>query len=388
MALLTTPLFKYLDDQEDQMLELLAMLVNIDSGSYDKSGIDRVILILKEKFGELGFDAEVITQAERGNHLLARKHGTSSRRLLLIGHCDTVFEAGTAIQRPFRMDGSRAYGPGVADMKGGLTVMMFALGAIRMIAPSVWNDLGFTVIVNSDEEISSPTSRQIIEAEASQANAICVLEPARPGGEYVTQRKGHGTFYLSITGKSAHAGVDPESGASAIHELCKKGISIQALNNYKSGLTVNIGVVRGGTRPNVVADSAVAEIDVRITALDEGEWISGELTKIAAEVDTPGTHSELTGAIEFPPMPRNENTMQLFRLVQQAGAELGLTLRDISTGGVSDGNYASQYAPTCDGMGPQGGGFHSPDEYIELPTLLERTKILARFITLWHASAK
>ena len=387
MTSLATSLFTFLDDQENHLIDLLSSLVNIDTGSYDKPGIDLVINILKEKFDQLGFDTEEITLAERGNHLLARKRGSSGRKLLLLGHCDTVFEAGSAKQRPFRIDGKRAYGPGVADMKGGLTAMIHALDAVRRKAPDVWDDLGITVIINSDEEISSATSRPIIESEAKHANAICVLEPARPGGEYVTQRKGHGTFRLQINGKSAHAGVDPQAGASAIHELCKKAVGIQALNNYESGLTVNIGVVRGGTRSNVVAESAEAEIDVRITTSDEGEWISNELNRIATQVYTPGTHSELSGAIEFPPMPRNENNLQLFRLVQQAGAELNLTLNDTSTGGVSDGNYASQYAPTCDGMGPQGGGFHSPNEYIELPSLLERTKVLARFITLWHASA-
>lgn len=380
------PLFDFLDTQEGQMLTLLGTLVNIDSGSYFKAGIDRVILLLKERFDKLGFETEIIELTERGNHLVARKRGRSGRRLLLLGHCDTVFDEGTAARRPFRIEGARAYGPGVVDMKGGLTGMIYALAALKTAASDVWDDLGITAIVNSDEEISSRSSRAIIEAEARRADAICVLEPARPGGEYVTQRKGSGTFHLRVSGKSAHAGMNPELGASAIHELLKKAAAIQALNNMSPGLTVNIGVIRGGTRPNVVADFAEAEIDVRVQTVEDANQISAQLRKIAAEPGIPGTQTELTGEVEFPPMQRTQAILDLFELVQRAGKELGLNLQHVATGGASDGNYASQFAPTCDGMGPQGGGQHSPDEYLEVPTLLERSKVLARFITLWHAS--
>lgn len=384
----TKSLYEYLDGQESQMVALLESLVNIDSGSYDKSGIDQVILLLRQQVEKLGLETQLIDLPDRGNHLVARKHGSSSRTVLLLGHCDTVFPIGTVSQRPFRIAGGRAYGPGVADMKGGLVVLIYALAVIKAKRPNVWKDLGFSVVFNSDEEIGSPTSRAIIETEASRAGAICVLEPARPNGEYVTQRKGHGTYLLRITGKSAHAGSQPELGASAIHELCRLGSEIQALNDPVSGITVNIGVIRGGIRPNVVADLAEAEIDVRIPKNEDGERIESALRKIAAETRIPGTTAEINGAIDFPAMPRTEGAIHLFELVRKAGLELGLDLKHIATGAASDANYASQYAPTCDGMGPQGDGTHSQNEFIIVSTLVERAKVLARFIILWFEAAE
>jgi len=379
-------LLEYLDNHESSMIAMLETLVNIDSGSYDKPGIDQVIQLMKEYYDQLGFLTEIIDLPERGNHLVARKPGHSNRKLLFLGHCDTVFEMGTASLRSFRVEGNRAYGPGVADMKGGLTVMAYALRAVKEKYPDIWDDINFTVVINSDEEISSLTSREIIEEESRSTNAICVLEPARAGGEYVTQRKGHGTFRIQVTGKGAHSGVAPEQGASAVHELCHKVLAIQALSKPDYSLTVNIGVIHGGTRPNVIADFAKAEIDVRITSEEQGDQITKTINDIASEPGIPGTRTKVRGKIEFPPMVRTKASLRLFKMVQLAGEELGLELDHIDTGGASDGSYASKYAPTCDGMGPQGGGYHSLDEYIELPTLLERTKVLARFVTIWHSA--
>jgi glutamate carboxypeptidase len=266
-------------------------------------------------------------------------------------------------------------------MKGGLVVLVFALAAVKDRCPSVWEDLGFQLyliaMMNLDHQ------PPIIEAEADRAGAVCVLEPARPSGEYVTQRKGHGTYILRITGKSAHAGSQPELGASAIHELCRMGTEIQALNNLVPGLTVNIGVIRGGIRPNVVADLAEAEIDVRIPNNEDGDRIESDLKRIASACQIPGTTAEITGEIDFPAMPRTETAVHLFELVKKAGLELGLDLKHIATGAASDANYASRYAPTCDGMGPQGDGTHSKNEFIIVSSLVERAKVLARFITLW-----
>ena len=366
------------------MVALLERLVNTDTGSYDKPGIDQAILLIREHLDALAFNTQIIDFPDRGNHLLARKPGRSERVMMLLGHCDTVFPAGTAAERPFRIEGSRAHGPGVADMKGGLVVLIHALAAVKNTQPDVWDDLGFLVIINSDEELSSATSRGMIETEAKQAGAICVLEPARPGGEYVTQRKGHGYYTLRVTGKSAHAGSQPELGASAIHELCQMGTKIQALTDFATGLTLNIGVIRGGIRPNVVADFAEAEIDVRIRKIEDAELVEQALREIAANHRIPGTRAELRGMIDWPPMQQTAANLRLFELVQRAGSELGLELKHTSTGAASDGNYASQFAPTIDGMGPRGDGTHSPNEFIELPTLVERAKVLARFITLWR----
>ena len=237
-------------------------------------------------------------------------------------------------------------------------------------------------MVNGDEEIASPTSRPLIEAAAQAADLVCVLEPARVNGEYVTQRKGVGTYTLQVTGKAAHAGARPEDGASALHELLRKLNAVLDLPR-PDGFTLNVGVVRGGIRPNVVADLAEAEIDVRAPTPADVDWIDAAMRRIAAETHVPGTTTVLGGGVEFPPMPRTAASLALFELVRQAGAEQGLTLEHTATGGGSDGNYASQFAPTLDGMGVRGGGAHSADEFIYVDSLVERAQVLARFLELW-----
>lgn len=377
-------LYDYIAGQYDEMLALLETIVNVDSGTYDKPGIDQVARILAGRVSALGLDTELILQPVRGDHVLGRKTGRSPLKVLFVGHCDTVFGAGTVALRPFRKDDQRAYGPGVVDMKGGLVAMLTALAGLKTTQPQMWDDLGITIVINSDEEIASPTSRPIIEAEAKKADLVCVLEPARPGGEVVSQRKGAGTYYLRIKGKAAHAGLRPQDGASAIHELCQKVTAILALQPPE-GVTINVGVIRGGTRSNVVSDAAEAEIDVRVPTLADGDWVEAALQGITAHTHVAGTRSELSGGVGFPPMPRTETIMGLFRLAQQAAAEVGITLDHIATGGGSDGNYASQFAPTLDGLGVHGAGAHTEDEFIWLESLVQRSQILARFLTLWYA---
>lgn len=380
-------LFDFIDRNQPGMFSLLESLVNIDSDSYDKEGPDRVTGLMAERLAALGLTVEFHRQTERGDHMVARKPGRNGRNILLLGHSDTVFPRGTAAERPFRVEGDHAYGPGVADMKGGLVVLLYALAAIRAGAPETWAELGCTVVINSDEELSSPTSQGLIAVEAARSQAICVMECAREGGEYVTERKGVGTFCLRVIGKSAHAGVRPEAGANAINDLCRRLLAIQDLAEPARGMTVNTGVIRGGTRPNVVPDLAEAEIDVRFTRAEDAERITAAIRRIAEQPGAPGIRVELSGGVEFPPLERTEASLRLFGLVQAAGRELGLGLDHVTTGGASDGNCASQYAPVIDGMGPRGGRDHSPDEYIDLPSLAERAKVLARFITLWHGAA-
>ncbi len=369
-------------DRRDQMLARLEVLVNIDSGTFNKPEVDRAARTMAGWLAELGLDTELFPQSERGDHVVARKVGTEGRMVLLVGHCDTVFPAGEAARRPFRREGERAFGPGIYDMKGGLVVMMAALAALKAAAPATWDALGLIVVVNGDEEIASPTSRPLIEAAAQAADLVCVLEPARVNGEYVTQRKGVGTYTLQVTGKAAHAGARPEDGASALHELLRKLNAVLDLPR-PDGFTLNVGVVRGGIRPNVVADLAEAEIDVRAPTPADVDWIDAAMRRIAAETHVPGTTTVLGGGVEFPPMPRTAASLALFELVRQAGAEQGLTLEHTATGGGSDGNYASQFAPTLDGMGVRGGGAHSADEFIYVDSLVERAQVLARFLELW-----
>jgi len=373
-------LLEYIDSKEAEMLEFLKKLVNIDSGSYDKAGVDQVGDVLAERLGALDFGVQRSPQKEYGDHVIGHKPGAGNQRILFIGHMDTVFPAGTVQKRPFRVEGDRAFGPGVMDMKGGITCLVYALDALKSTVPDTYNQITMDVVFNSDEELLSPTSKPIIENCAKQAHAACVFEPARPGGEYVIQRKGVGKYIMTVAGRAAHAGAQPEDGRSAIGELAHKIIALHALTDAASGTNVNVGVIRGGERPNIIADQAYAEIDIRVVDLQTAESIDQRIREIAAARTVPDTRCQLSGGMQFPPMLPTEKSTRLFETLQKAGRVLGLQLRGIATGGGSDGNNAAQFAPTLDGMGPRGGGAHSDREYLEIATLAERAKVTALFL--------
>ncbi len=378
-------IIRALDSREGEMLDLLERLVNIDSGSYLKAGVDRVADIIAPKLRELGFEVERLAQPDFGDHLLARKGGSSAKRLLCIGHMDTVFPDGEAKRRPFRIEGDKAYGPGIIDMKGGIVVLLYSLQALMEADPDLYRSLDLVLLFNSDEEVLSPTSTPYIVREAKASDTVCVLEPARPKGQVVIKRKGVGKYCLTVHGKAAHAGVQPELGISAIEELARTILELHALTDFEDGLTVNVGVIKGGSRSNVIAEHAYAEIDVRAVDQTQIDRVQEEFGRICRP-HREGIRMELTGGIDFPPMLKTQRSLELLRLVQEAGRELSVDIDGIPTGGGSDGNHASQYAPTIDGLGPQGTGAHSPDEILIVPTLLERSKILALFIEKWQRS--
>ena len=378
-------IIRALDSREGEMLDLLERLVNIDSGSYLKAGVDRVADIIAPKLRELGFEVERLAQPDFGDHLLARKGGSSAKRLLCIGHMDTVFPDGEAKRRPFRIEGDKAYGPGIIDMKGGIVVLLYSLQALMEADPDLYRSLDLVLLFNSDEEVLSPTSTPYIVREAKASDTVCVLEPARPKGQVVIKRKGVGKYCLTVHGKAAHAGVQPELGISAIEELARTILDLHALTDFEDGLTVNVGVIKGGSRSNVIAEHAYAEIDVRAVDQTQIDRVQEEFGRICRP-HREGIRMELTGGIDFPPMLKTQRSLELLRLVQEAGRELSVDIDGIPTGGGSDGNHASQYAPTIDGLGPQGTGAHSPDEILIVPTLLERSKILALFIEKWQRS--
>jgi glutamate carboxypeptidase len=373
-----------LDDWRDEQIDFLARLVNQDSGTDDRDDVNQVGDMLAAPLTDLGFTVTRVTPDRYGDHLVGVKPGTGPRRFLFVGHFDTVFPAGTARERPFRIDGARAHGPGVYDMKGGLAALLFALRAHKEAATSAWAETGITVVFNSDEERLSPTSRQLIEAEARRAHSVAILEPARPGGEYVMGRKGAGTFRLEVDGKSSHAGLQPEMGASAIWDLAQKIAELSALTDFEAGTTVNVGVIQGGTRPNVVADHARAEIDLRVWTPEDAERTITAMKTIAARIHVPGTRARFSGRILFPPWPPGlPGTERLVAIMREAGREIGLDVKAIRTGASSDGNHTSAVAPTIDGLGPQGSRAHSEEEFILLPTLLERSKMIALFLDRW-----
>lgn len=362
-----------------EMLSLLKALVNIDSGSYYKEGVDRVGRMLTNAFKQIGFKVAIFKQERYGDHLLFTHPHAFDPKILLVAHMDTVFPVGTAAARPFQLIGTRAYGPGVIDMKGSLVACLYAIKAlVGAQSPAVKQ---VAVLMTSDEEIGAPSGREIIEKIGVGKKAVLVMEPARKDGSLVTARRGGGRYTLNVTGRAAHSGVEPEKGRSAIEELAHKIMKLHALSDYESGISVNVGVIEGGTAVNTVADRAKAKVDIRISRLEQAEPLDRDIRRICGTPDVDGTTIELKGGITRPPMERNAQTVALFQLIQQVASTIGLELTETATGGSSDASFTSALGiPTIDGMGPVGGFPHSEKEYLRVDTMQERTLLLAKVI--------
>jgi glutamate carboxypeptidase len=368
----------HLQAQEAAMLERLAALVAHESPSGDKPALDALARRLAARLGELGALVSVIANEEGGDHVRARWPAADAADarppVLVLGHFDTVWPCGTLAAMPFHVDQGRAYGPGSFDMKAGLVLLEFAIEAIHALGCPLGRPI--VVLWTSDEEIGSPGSRLLIEAEARRAAYVLVLEPPLSGGALKTARKGVGRFQLFVDGKPAHAGVEPEKGVSAVLELAHQVLRLQALGNPTAGTTINIGVVRGGTVANVVAAQAAADIDVRAATRDDALRIETALRAIAPVV--PGAHVRMAGGFNRPPMERSPGSAALFGQVRTIGKELNLDLGEGSTGGGSDGNFtAALGVPTLDGMGALGAGAHAVDEHVLVTPLAERAALLA-----------
>jgi glutamate carboxypeptidase len=294
--------------------------------------------------------------------------------VLLVGHLDTVYPLGTVARRPFTVSDGRAYGPAVLDMKGGLAVMLFALRALAATR-GVGN---VRVVLNSDEEPGSPTSRDRWAAWGADVDWAFVLEPALSDGSLVLRRKGVGIFRLEVAGRAAHAGAEPERGANAILALAHHLLAAAALADPAIGTTVNVGVVRGGALPYVVPAAAEALIDVRAPTRGEAERVLSGLRALERAQPVPGTRLHVHGSFHRPPMEPVEGTEALAALVEACGREVGLAVRFASSGGASDGNnLAAAGVPTVDGMGPAGAGAHSEEEWVDIVSLVQKTQLLA-----------
>ena len=356
-----------------ETLSLLEAVVNMDSPTVDKPLVDRLVRYLGTRFQTLGGSVEYIPAERFGDHLVARFDGASKSRLLILGHTDTVFPAGEVGRRPFRIENDRATGPGVFDMKAGITLIWAALRASGPLPRPA------TVLLTSDEEMGSPSSRELIEREAGAASAVLVLEPSLPGGGIKTSRKGVGRFTVMASGRAAHAGIDPSRGINAIEEIAHQIVLLQGMSDGARGTTVTVGVVQGGTRVNVVPAEAAVEIDVRITSNEEAARIT-ELIR-ALRPRLPGATLQIRGGINRPPMERTSDTGRLFEIARKIGEELGIRIEEGSTGGASDGNFtAAMGIPTLDGLGPIGDGAHSLEEYVEIASLPERAALIAGLI--------
>jgi len=364
----------------------LERLVNTDCGSYTPAGVDTIGAFVAERFGRLGFDADVRPdpKGSLGATVIGTFDGSAGAgpRLLLIGHMDTVFDPGTAAERPLRIEDRIAYGPGVTDMKSGLLAGLYALEALRSLAPS--GALPFeriTYIANPDEEIGSPSSTPHIREAAAVADACLVLECARANGDFVASRKGTLHGIVTLHGRAAHAGVEPEKGRSAILAAADLTVRLHALNGRWPGVTVNVGVINGGTRPNVVAERCMLEFDIRAVARADLEAASAAVHELLADLVVPDVTFELVEKARWNPMERLERSGRLADHVVALAGRLGFETKGAATGGASDANTTSGMGvPSIDGLGPVGGGDHSPAEYLEVDSIVPRTALLAALI--------
>jgi glutamate carboxypeptidase len=370
------PVLTYTQRHAEPIIELIRELVECESPSDDAPALARMRDLLAERVAPI---AKV--KSTRTPHLLAEMLLPGRRRqgqILVLGHFDTVWPVGTLARMPFRREGGRLWGPGVLDMKGGIAFFLWAMRALRELELPVGRKV--VLLLTADEETGSASSRQLVEQQAKASSAVLVLEPGTGlEGKLKTARKGVGVYQLHVRGKAAHAGVDPENGASAVVELARQIVRIAGWSDPARGVTLNPGVIAGGTRSNVVAAEARAEIDVRVAKLRQAAALDRKLRGL--KPFDPRCALTWTGGVNRPPMERTRAIVRLFRLAQGLAAGLGVRLEESMTGGGSDGNFtAALGVPTLDGLGAVGEGAHAAHESILIDRIADRTALLAKLV--------
>jgi len=373
-----TNVLQWLNRHEREMVACVHELVIRESPTHNKLACDLLSSYLAVEFERLDGHVKVHRQGIAGDHLQVDFAGGGQRQpLLLLGHLDTVYEVATIESMPWGEHNGRLYGPGVFDMKSGIAQMMFALAALREVRGDLPRPV--KVLLVSDEEGGSESSRAITETLAQQCAAVLVCEPSGPGGALKTARKGVGSFTLKVTGQAAHSGLDFEKGQSAILELAHQILAISQLTDLKRGITLNVGVIRGGTRTNVVAAEAVAELDVRIASKGDAAVMERKVRRLRPL--NKKCKLEIEGCINRPPLERTSQVVALFELAREVAGELGFTLEEIAVGGGSDGNFTAGIGvPTLDGLGAVGDGAHAPHEFVVAAELPRRAALLAGMI--------
>ena len=371
----------YLNSRLAAYLRDLETLVNQDSGSYDKAGVDVIIGWLAERLRGMGFSVERVPQERFGDDLIARRHGRGSGRIMLLGHADTVFPTGTTAERPMTIEGDRIKGPGTCDMKTGLLTGIYAIEALDAIE---WDDYEtITFVVDSDEEIGERHSIEMLMREGERHDAIFTLEAARENGDVVTARKAGCWYTVTAKGRAAHAGVEPEKGRSATLAIAHVIVESFKLNGRKPGMTVNPGEISGGRAPNIVSDRASAHFDLRAWTNEDLAELTGEFERIALAQPVPDVTIDVIRdpGSGCPAMERTPGVVRLEEEAVRIAGELGFSLKGAATGGGSDISFAGHAGtPGLDGLGPIGGLDHGPDEYIELSSIVPRTALLAKLI--------
>ena len=370
-------LVKFFREHRDQMLDDLRAFVEWETPSTDKNLLDSFSRFLADyAVSAAGGRAEIVPAAVSGDHVLIRwgeEDGTSP--LMLLGHYDTVWSAGTLEAMPFGVEDGVATGPGVFDMKCGLVQGFWAVRALHEV---LGVDRPLVFLCNSDEEIGSPNSRALIEREALQADTVLVLEPSL-NGALKTARKGVGRYRIRVTGRPSHAGLDPEGGISAIEEMARLILELHGHTNPETGTTVNVGVVSGGTRYNVIAAEAIAEVDVRAVTRAEAD----RMVEVVSSLQTrhPEATIEIEGGIIWPPMERTEKISELFDHARRLAAEISFELHEGLAGGASDGCLCADLGvPVLDGLGAVGGGAHATDEHVEVASIPLRAALVTRLM--------
>ena len=370
-----------LREQEGAMADLLQRLAHAESPSLAPQAQAGALAILTGELESLGFAVERVRGGDHGDHLRAQAAGASdgTPRQLLLGHLDTVWPVGTVERMPVKLEDGRLSGPGVYDMKGGLVQMLFALRALAEagLEPSVRP----VVFINSDEEIGSPSSAAHIARIARVVVRAYVLEPSfGPAGKLKTARKGVGRFRLRIVGEASHAGLDPEQGVSAILEASHQIQRLFELNDPGRGVTVNVGTIDGGLRPNVVAPEVIADVDARAPREEDARRLEEAIRALAPT--QPGITIAVEGGFGRPPLEPTERNQALWEAARRAADDLGIPLEQAAVGGASDGNITSAHTATLDGLGPVGEGAHAEHEYVSLSQMPERAALLALLVMM------
>lgn len=362
----------FLQEHERAMLDDLHDFVSRETPSSEPEMLQNFAAFLADySVSRIGAKGEILMR-EANAHFRLTGGEDGRRPVLLLGHFDTVWDSGTLERMPFRVEDGRAYGPGAFDMKAGLVQGFWALRAVAEIRGQLPS---FVFLCTSDEEIGSPTARPLIEEEARNAAAVLVLEPSL-NGALKTARKGVARFKLDVTGRAAHAGLDPENGVSAVEELCRLVLQIYDAADPSRGTTINVGVIGGGTRYNVVAGGASAEVDARVASTSEAERVTALLSSLKTR--NSGARLRVTGGLVWPPMEKTGKTEVLLRHARRIGTELGIEFEDVLAGGASDGNFcAAVGAAVLDGLGPVGAGAHAEDEHVEIKSIPVRAALLA-----------
>jgi len=368
----------WLQQRAPQMTASVREMVIRESPTRDKAACDSFCAHLAEEFRSLGGEIRIHRQRTAGDHLQVSFAGGHGRKpVLLLGHYDTVYDLGTLETMPWREEKGQLYGPGVFDMKAGIVQMMFALWALRETAGGLPRPV--KVLLVSDEEEGSATSRAITEKLAKPCAAVLVCEPSGPGGALKTARKGVGAFTVKVIGRAAHSGLDFEKGHSAILELAHQIQAIARMTDTKRGITMNVGIIRGGTRNNVVAAEASAEMDLRIVQKSDGAEMERRVRRLRAV--NPHCQLKIEGGINRPPLERTKHVAALFELARGIARELGFELREVAVGGGSDGNFTAGIGvPTLDGLGAVGDGAHAVHEHVIAAELPARAALLAGLI--------